>query len=90
MEQTPEEQADGAAGRTEGESTVEKAKEIASDLADKAKPYMDKAGVVAGDLAEKAKPALDKAGVVAARALDKAKDWFKKDDDAGGGDAADE
>ena len=87
MQETPEEPNDSAR-HAEPEGTADKAKELASDLVEKAKPIMDKAGEVAGDLAEKAKPALDKAGEVAARALDKAKDWFKKDDGANGGDAA--
>jgi hypothetical protein len=69
---------------------VDKAKDVAEDLAEKAKPALDKAGEVAGELAEKAKPALDKAGAVATGLLGKAKRFFKKDDEAGGTPAAGE
>jgi hypothetical protein len=64
---------------------VDKAKDVAEDLADKAKPALDKAGEVAGDLADKAKPALDKAGEVASDLFGKAKGFFKKDDTSSGG-----
>lgn len=81
----------GAAGEGDGlmdkaKPVIDKAGEVAGDLAEKAKPAIDKAGEVAGDLAEKAKPALDKAGEVAEDLLGKAKGFFKK---RGGGDAGD-
>ena len=82
-----EEDAQGRSGDAPEEgSMVDKAKVLAEDLAEKAKPVMDKAGDVAGDLAEKAKPMMDKAGEVAGGLLDKAKRMFEKDD--AGDDAA--
>jgi hypothetical protein len=57
---------------------LDKAKDVAGGLAEKAKPVIDKAGEKAQPAIEKAKPALDKAGEKAQPALDKAKPAFDK------------
>ena len=57
---------------------VEKAKETADELAEKAKPALDKAGEVASDLAEKAKPAMQEAAQKAKGLFGKAKGFLDK------------
>jgi len=79
-EDPPVNEDDGPAGHDadQGPSTTDKAKDLANDLLEKARPFVDKAGEVAGDLAEKAKPAMDKAGEVAGDLAEKAKPALDK------------
>jgi hypothetical protein len=62
---------------------VDKAKEAAAGLAEKAKPAIGKAGETASGMAEKARPALDKAGKTAGGLFDRAKGLFKKGEGGG-------
>ncbi|HEX6265186.1 MAG TPA: hypothetical protein VF036_07880 [Actinomycetota bacterium] len=62
---------------------VDKAKEVAGTVAEKAGPAMEKAKEVAGTVAEKAGPAMEKAKGSATELVDKAKGFLAtKDDDA--------
>ncbi|MCD6020322.1 MAG: hypothetical protein K0R20_32 [Actinomycetia bacterium] len=62
---------------------VDKAKEVAETVAEKAGPAMEKAKEVAGTVVEKAGPAMEKAKESATELVDKAKELLAtKDDDA--------
>ena len=62
---------------------VDKAKEVAGTVAEKAGPAMEKAKEVAGSMVEKAGPAMEKAKESATELVDKAKDFLgSKDEDA--------
>jgi hypothetical protein len=61
---------------------VDKAKEVAGTVAEKAGPVVEKAKEVAGTVAEKAGPAMEKAKESAGELVDKAKEFLaNKEDD---------